>query len=139
MKMMRTLLPAVACLGLLLSGCKKEPGEGGKSELRGYVYERLYNDGTCQPIGEAYPLIDARVYIIYGDHDFYDDDVRTGPDGLFVFNWLREGDYKVYAVTECDNSCDEGCSGDLKAVYASANLSGKDEVVNVGTLNVRNY
>lgn len=137
--MMRTLLPALACLGLLLTGCKKEPGEGGKSEIRGYVKERVYNNGTCQPSGEEYPLIDARVYIIYGDHDFYDDDVRTGPDGLFVFSWLRKGDYRIYAVSECRNNCDEDCAGEAKAVYASANVSGKDEVVNVGTLKVRNY
>lgn len=138
--MMRTLLPFLACLGLLLSGCKKEPGEGGKSEIRGYVYEQAYNDGTCQPIGTAYPLIEARVYIMYGDHDFYDDDVRTGPDGLFAFSWLRKGDYRIYVVSECTATCDQGCTGgELKAVYASASVSGKDEVKDLGVLTVRNY
>ncbi len=137
---MRTLLSVLSCFGLLLSSsCKKEPGEGGKSEIRGYVYEQLFNDGTCQANGQPYPMIDARVYIIYGDHDFYDDDIRTGPDGLFVFNWLRKGDYRIYTITECLDDCDQGCSGEFKAVYASTSVSGKDDVVSVGILNVKNY
>lgn len=139
MNMMRALLPLLACASLLLSACKKEPGEGGKSEIRGYVYEQAFNDGTCQPIGTAYPLMEARVYIMYGDHDFYDDDVRTGPNGLFVFSWLREGDYRIYAVSECRANCETGCSGELKAVYSSASVSGKDEVKDLGIITVRNY
>ncbi|MBP7514920.1 MAG: hypothetical protein KA791_10255 [Flavobacteriales bacterium] len=137
--MMRVLLPLLAGLVLLLSACKKEPGEGGKSEVRGYVYEQAFNDGTCQPIGTAFPVIDARVYIMYGDHDFYDDDVRTGPDGLFAFSWLREGDYRIYAVSECRANCETGCMGEQKAVFASASVDGKDEVTNLGILTVKNY
>lgn len=137
--MMRFLFPLLAGLVLLLSACKKEPGEGGKSEVRGYVYEQAFNDGTCQPIGTPFPVIDARVYIMYGDHDFYDDDVRTGPDGLFAFSWLREGDYRIYAVSECRANCETGCSGEQKAVFASASVNGKDEVTNLGILTVKNY
>ena len=36
---MRAILPCLALCGLLMSACKKEPGEGGKSELRGRVVE----------------------------------------------------------------------------------------------------
>lgn len=136
---MRTLLPLVAGAGLLLSGCKKEPGEGGKSEIRGYVYEQAYNNSTCQASGDPYPLMEARVYIMYGDHEFYDDDVRTGPGGLFAFSWLRKGDYRIYVVSECRSNCDQGCNGDLTPVYASASLSGKDEVTDLGILTVKNY
>jgi hypothetical protein len=138
--MMRALLPFLACSGLLLSACKKEPGEGGKSEVRGRVYEQRFNDGTCQAIGDAYPLMDARVFIMYGDHDFYDDDVRTGPDGLFVFSWLRKGDYRIYAFGECDAGCDDGaCPNGQTAVYASASPDGKEGVTDVGTIIVKNY
>ena len=85
--MMRALLPLSVCLGLLLSACKKEPGEGGKAEIRGYVFRQEINSGTGQNVGDPYPFPETRVYIVYGDHDFYDNDVRTGPDGLFVFSW----------------------------------------------------
>lgn len=134
MDMMRTLGMATL-LALLGAGCKKEPGEGGKSEIRGYVFEREVNSSTCQPTDDAYALPEARVYIMYGDHDFYDDDVRTGPDGLFVFSWLREGDYRIYAISECCPNLG-GCDSGLKAVYASANVDGKEGVTNVGILTI---
>lgn len=138
--MMRSLLLPLACLSLLLPACKKEPGEGGKSEIRGYVYEQQYNNSTCQSTGQPYPLVEARVYIIYGDHDFYDNDVRTGPDGLFAFSWLRKGDYRIYVVGECRATCDEGCTGgQTKALYASASVDGKEGVTDLGKITVRNY
>ena len=139
--MMRALLPLLVCSGLLLSACKKEPGEGGKSEIRGHVYEQRYNGCLPSISDTAYPLMDARVYIIYGDHDFYDDDVRTGPDGLFVFSWLRKGDYRVYAFGECNATCpdDGACPNEQTAVYASTNVDGKEGVTDLGTITVKNY
>jgi hypothetical protein len=121
----------------LLTGCKKEPGLGGKTEIRGYVLRQNVSQGGV-PIGAAYPYPEARVYIVYGDHDFYDDDVRTGPDGLFVFSWLREGDYKVYTFGECTGTTN-GCNNGLTAVYATAKASGDETVVNVGNLTAANY
>jgi len=137
--MMRAILPCLALCGLLMSACKKEPGEGGKSELRGHVYEQALNENTCQPIGEPYPLLDARVFIMYGDHDFPDDDTRTGPGGLFVFSWLRKGDYRVYAVSECRDDCETGCSGEQRIVLLNASVDGKSGVTSVDTIHVKNY
>lgn len=137
--MMRVFLPLLVCAGMALAACKKEPGEGGKSEIRGHVYEQAYNSGTCQSVGDPYPLIEARVYIIYGDHDFYDNDVRTGPDGLFAFSWLRKGDYRIYVVGECRANCEGGCPNQQVAVFASTSVSGSDEVTDLGTLTVKNY
>lgn len=135
--MMRVLTALIACACLLLSACKKEPGIGGKSEIRGYVVRQNVSiSGT--PTGEPYAYPEARVYIVYGDHDFYDDDVRTGPDGLFVFSWLREGDYRVYTYSEC-NALLASCPSGQVAVQASASATGKDDVVNVGTLTALNY
>lgn len=125
--MMRALLPVIACVALV-SACKKEPGVGGKSEIRGYVKRQDINNNNGQPIGQSYAYPEARVYIRYGDHDFHDDDVRTGPDGLYVFSWLREGSYTVFTYSECDNA---NC---IEAVQQTVSVSGDDEVVNVPTL-----
>lgn len=136
--MMRALLPLLVCSALLLSSCKKEPGEGGKSEVRGHLYEQRFNSGTCQATGEAYPLMDARVYIIYGDHDFYDDDVRSGPDGLFVFSWLRKGNYRVFTYGECDQDPDD-CPSGFTSIQFSVTINDKDEVVTVPTMTAQNW
>lgn len=126
---------SIALLGavlLLSSACNKEPGEGGRAEIRGNVYEQRYF-GTGNPDGDPQPLPDHRVYIIYGDGDFYDDDLRTGPNGLFVFRWLRKGDYRIYVVSECQGS---GCT---KILSRDVTISDKKEVVNVGSFTVENW
>lgn len=135
--MMRASILLISAACLSLSACKKEPGEGGKTEIRGYVYRQEINNNTGQNIGQPYPYPEARVYIVYGDHDFYDDDVRTGPDGLFVFSWMRKGDYKIYTFGECDQD-EPSCPSGQVAIYASASATGKDDVVNVGRLTVEN-
>lgn len=118
----------------LITACNKEPGEGGRAEIQGIVYERRYNESTNLPIGAAYPLADYRVAIIYGDGDYADDDTRTGPDGKFHFPWLRKGDYQVYVLSECNTyvNCTEG-------IYVDVEISGKKDIVSTDTILVRNY
>jgi hypothetical protein len=129
------LYAAAAVVALAVSSaCSKEPGEGGRAEVRGRVMEQRYNPSTNQPIGQPYPLAEARVYIIYGEGEFHDDDVRTGPDGRFRFPWLRKGDYTVYTMSECPDF--DGCTF---AVFAKATIGSRKEVVDVGDLNVQNW
>lgn len=131
---MKAMLAALAALTILMTSCNKEPGEGGRAEIRGIVYEQRYNDATNLPIGAAYPLADCRVAIIYGDGDYADDDTRTGPDGKFRFAWLRKGDYRLYVISECNDyqNCTVG-------VYASVSINDRKDVVQADTLLVRNY
>ena len=132
---MRAILLALAApVILFLSGCSKEPGEGGRAEIHGRVVEQRYSNNTQQPVGDPYPLADHRVFIIYGDGDFHDDDIQTGPDGTFKFRWLRKGEYTVYTLSECGDY--NGCTF---AVYGAASIDGRKDVVDVGTLNVENW
>lgn len=129
--MRKQVAALLGAIFLLAAGCSKEPGEGGRSEIRGYVYEQRYVSNT--PSGPKRPLPDHRVFIIYGDGDFHDDDVRTGEGGLFVFRWLRKGDYTVYIVSECGEGA--GCT---KLVKRRATV-GRKEVVNVGEMIMENW
>ncbi len=131
---MRAMLAALLALSILLIGCKKEPGEGGRAEIQGIVYEQQYNNNTNLPFGPKYPLTDYRVAIIYGDGDYADDDTRTGPDGKFRFPWLRKGDYRIYVITECNDyvGCTEG-------VFADVSINDRKDIVEMDTLFVRNY
>lgn len=123
----------IALGALLFSACKKEEGEGGKAEIRGTVEEQRYN-GAGNPSGDPYPLADQRVYIIYGDGQYYDDDTRTGPNGEYRFPWLRRGSYRVYALSECNDyqNCTEG-------IYQTAEIDGRKDIVSLSTITVRNY
>lgn len=118
---------------MILLGCKKDPGEGGKAEIRGRLMEQRYNSNG-QPTGSPYPLADERVYIIYGDSQFHDDDVRSGPDGQFRFTWLRKGQYTLYAISECPT-----CPGGTKGVYRAVRIGKNNELVNAGDILVENH
>lgn len=131
--MMKPLMLGALAAGLLaMYGCRKEPGEGGRGEIRGTVYEQRYNSST--PMGDPYPLAEQRVYIIYGDGAYHDDDTRTGPNGEFRFTWLRKGDYRVYVMSEC-----QGCPGGQEGIYMDATISRRKQVVDLGRITVRNY
>lgn len=129
---MRSSLVALIVTAPLLNACSKEPGEGGRGEIRGLVYEQRYN--SSNPVGDPYPIAEQRVYIVYGDGTYADDDTRTGPNGEFRFPWLRKGDYRIYVISECNayTGCTEG-------IWVNTEITGRKDVVNVGTLTIRNY
>ena len=39
------------------------------------------------------------VFIIYGDEDFFGDDVETNAEGMYQFEYLRPGEYSVFAYS----------------------------------------
>lgn len=45
------------------------------------------------------PIIDERVYIIYGEEDFYSESVRTDENGKYQFTGLTKGDYRVFSFS----------------------------------------
>ena len=123
-------------LSLFVVACNKEPGEGGKAEIRGRVLEQRYN-GSENPVGDPYPAPEQNVYIVYGgasDGFYPDDNVDTGPNGEFRFTWLRKGSYTIYTMSECD-----ACPGQNKAVLANVEVGDKKEVVDTGILTIENY
>ena len=121
---------------LLLLSCNKEPGEGGKAEIRGRLMEQRMSLSN-NPIGDPYPLAGENIYIVYGDASegtFPDDNVDSGPNGEFRFKWLRKGSYTVYAISECND-----CGGGTQAIIFKAEIGDKKEVITTGDLTVFNY
>lgn len=39
------------------------------------------------------------VFIVYGDEDFFGDDVETNAEGMYQFEYLRPGEYTVFAYS----------------------------------------
>ena len=88
---------------LIFTACNKPPGEGGTSRIKGKVIVRDYNSNYTI-LQSQLPGMEERVYIVYGDHDFYDDDVRASYDGVYAFENLRKGTYTVFAYSEDSTS-----------------------------------
>jgi hypothetical protein len=119
---------------LSFTACKKEPGEGGKAEIRGTIFEQRYNSNSGNPQGDPYPIAEQRVYIVYGDGTYPDDDTRTGPNGEYRFPWLRKGNYRIYCISECNAyvNCTE-------PIYSNIEIGDRKEVVTVPRMTIRNY
>ncbi len=80
-----------------LASCKKPPGEGGFASISGKLYAKNYDETFTVLISEYY-MAGETIYIIYGDGKEIGNTVKTSYDGSFVFNFLRKGKYKVYAL-----------------------------------------
>lgn len=134
---MKKLL-AILSLALLfvISSCKKPAGEGGNSTIMGKVHITNWN-ATFTVINDDYPGADVDVYIIYGDELTYGNKVKTGPDGVFEFKYLRKGSYKVYVYSKDKEAYLDGNSNppDM-AVYASGEITKKKQEVDLGTLEI---
>lgn len=89
---------SILCL-FAVASCKKGPGEGGSATIKGKVIAH-YTDVFNQEY--AYPAQKEDVYIVYGDGDFYGNNVETNYDGTFQFDYLKKGSYTVYAYSDCD-------------------------------------
>ena len=77
----------VLFLSLLLSfsSCEKEPGEGGTSVIQGQVYKiHTFQNFTTGAWDTLY----------------YDDKFETDYNGVYRFEYLREGDYTLYTYAD---------------------------------------
>ena len=106
---------------MLFASCNKGPGEGGTGAVQGFVKLVHHPD-------DDFTLTPAKtdVFIIYGDEAYFGNDVETGADGMYRFEYLLPGDYTVFAYSTLP-------SGEKVAVCETVNLQ-RGAVVNVPTL-----
>ena len=93
------LLLTLLVMALLLPSCNKGPGEGGTGTVQGFVklVHHPDDDYTLTPDTMAAAKID--VFIIYGNEAFFGDDVETNAEGMYQFEYLRPGEYTVFAYS----------------------------------------
>jgi len=113
----------------LLGACERTEGEGGSSTIRGKIFVQDFdNDGDLKT---EYYGGERDVFIVYGDSDFYDDKVDTHYDGSFQFEYLRPGNYQIYAYSECND-----CPIPKFPVIVDTMIVADDEVVDLGDITV---
>lgn len=71
------------------------------------------------------PIVNERVYLVYGDEGFYSEDVRTDANGNYQFKGLNRGNYRVFTYTEDTLNA----SGPLKEVSTNVVVDAKKQVV----------
>jgi len=67
------------------------------SYIKGTVLVKYYDKGFITALTPAYEI---RVYIKVKDALYHFDEIRTGIDGVFMFQNLDPGEYEVFVLTE---------------------------------------
>ena len=116
---------SLVILGMVAFSCKKDEGIGGTSSIRGKVIIRQYNANFTE-LTEQYYAPDEDVFIIYGDEPVYGDKVTTNYDGTYEFEYLREGNYKIFAYSKDSANYP---TKHMIPVIVNASISGKKEKV----------
>ena len=84
---------------LVMPSCNKGPGEGGTGTLQGFVKLVHHPDDDYTLTPDTMAAAKTDVFIIYGDEDFFGDDVETNAEGMYQFEYLRPGEYTVFAYS----------------------------------------
>jgi hypothetical protein len=116
-----------------------------------YKIETLdFNDGSARIFGvirlinyknsSVYPFLEVKdisfaqeqeVYLRYGNHEFYDDRIRTDYKGYFEFRNLIPGDYEIFTYSEDVTGATEKI-----AVTRNVSFTGEREEIDLGTLTI---
>lgn len=115
------------CL-LCFASCNRSEGEGGTGTVQGYVKIINHPDDDYSLPADTMDASKTDVFIVYGDSDFYGDDVETDNKGFYRFKYLTKGDYTIFSYSTLP-------SGERIPVTASVSI-GKGETANVPTLYV---
>ena len=99
MKRIVVLTMGVALLLALCCACNNKEGEGGTGTVQGYVKLVHHPDDDYNLNVDTLDASKTDVFIIYGDEPFYGDDVETGPDGMYQFEYLTPGKYTVFSYS----------------------------------------
>jgi hypothetical protein len=95
---MRQTLLTIVALMVIISGCKKDEGEGGYATISGKLYgANAYHPELAVSSDDGLPKED--VFIVYGDESVAGDKVETNADGSFEFRYLTKGKYTIYAYS----------------------------------------
>lgn len=140
----KTLLLASAfwllASGFFISSCKKGPGEGGNSSIKGKVWAIDCNSDFTN-VEKEHDGADVDVYIIYGDDISYGDRIKTDLEGDFEFKYLRKGKYKIYVYSIDSTLYDP--NGGLNPIPSpiayskeELNITDRKQTVDVGTFRI---
>jgi hypothetical protein len=125
-----TILLFLGFFFIVFSSCKKEEGFGGKVSIKGTVINKIYDEDFLV-LQEISPAVEEDVYIEFGDDQSVGDNVNTSSNGLFEFQFLTPGNYRIYVYSE--DSVNH-INTKKKIILKEINISNSDRTIDIGTL-----
>lgn len=143
--MKKQLLFISFAFAIIFTSCKKPAGEGGNSTIQGKIHTKNYNTNFSALLND-YAGADLDVYIIYGDDATYGNKTKSGPDGVFEFQYLRKGSYKIYVYSKDSvgtvgppySIITPNLNAPKVAVFKSVEISKKKVKIDAGTFEIYN-
>ena len=118
---------------LLLTGCTKTEGPGGKAKIKGKLTGKFYTDDQLSQFNGTGVLANENVYIVYGtENTYFDDDIKTSYDGSFEFNYLFPGTYTIYAYENCFP-----CAALETNKQVTVEITSKGQILDIGTIELK--
>lgn len=108
--------------------------DDGSAVIKGVVWEINYVNESRWPnlVVESEDFAhEQEVYLVYGDHAYFDDRIRTQYDGYFEFSGLIPGDYLVFLYSE-----DVKRLTDEVVLQYEVTITEMDQEVDLGTINI---
>ena len=114
----------------LFASCKEE-GLGGSSSITGYVYNIVYQSDDYSINPDTIPAAGERIYIIYSDNEndpVAEKDVRTNHLGMYHFQYLRKGNYIVYALSSYPRELNNRDEAEMQHVKLGSGTARPDAI-----------
>ena len=123
---------AFLIVSAILFSCTKGPGAGGRASIKGTVFARNYSNTYIKT--DSGMLGGQKVFLKYGDEPGIGDNVDTDQDGVFYFNYLREGKYTiiVYSKQLINNTLDS-------AVVNTVEITSRKQQLNLPTITINTF
>jgi hypothetical protein len=131
MKQLKIVI-TIFIVSTILFSCTKGPGEGGRASIKGSVFARNYSNTYIKT--DSGMLGGQKVFLKYGDEPGIGDNVDTDQDGVFYFNYLREGKYTiiVYSKQLINNTLDS-------AVVNTVEITSRKQQLNLPTITINTF
>ena len=118
MKQKHLYLSLFFCI-CLFNACNQDEGIGGSSSLEGYVYNIVHYNDNLSFKTDTFPAAKEDVYLIFGENkdNYFSKDTEADNNGLYRFDYLRKGNYVIFAFSNY-------ASGKREAVYRNVKVDG---------------
>jgi len=119
---------------IFITSCQKPEGVGGTSTIKGIA--TMIELNSLNEIKDSFPAYDENIYIIYGENEVFDDDIKTHYDGKYIFTNLRKGNYKIFAYSECRG---DSCIAPSIPFIINVEINENNQSINAPEIIIKNY
>ena len=91
-----------------MASCNNDEGYGGSARIEGRVFQVMHDadnfvidkNGKYSIKTDTVVAREADIYLVFGNDPYYSEREKTGDEGQYLFQYLNQGTYSVYAFSK---------------------------------------